>query len=149
MEYIDKLLRRLRKEQHMTLSEVALATGYTVSTLSQIETGKRKNVGQFETIEDMIHAYGYEFKIVKAGIFKNDIIEWETIVPDDMVPDMDQPEWMIEEYGRAKVTKDEYLIASSEGIYSSKLYEFPDGKLEDDGYVGVKPMAWMELPHYE
>lgn len=143
---IDKIVKAVRHKVHMSLDEIALSSGYSKSTLSMIENGKRNT--SIITLSDILNSMGYELKVVKKNMFTQDIVEWSSDLP-EMVEDAEADEETIREWGRPVKSKKDYLLADSDGnIVCSRLYRFPDNVLEDDGNVGIHPRVWMEKPHF-
>lgn len=139
------MLKKIREKVRMSIIEAAMASGYTKSTISLLENGKRN--GGIYTINDILNAYGYELKIVKKGLFDQDVIEWNKELPEEMEPDPEADEGMVAEFGRPIRTKEEYLIVSEDGeVFRSRLYLFEDGKIESNGYYNEKPMCWLQAP---
>lgn len=60
-----EIIKTLRKEVGMTQKRLSEKAGYNVNTIKHIETGRR--IGNWETINNMIEALGYEVRIVKNG----------------------------------------------------------------------------------
>lgn len=140
---IGEILHELRKKQRLSMSEAALASGYNKATISMLERGRRN--GGLYTIDDILNAYGYELKVIKKGLFEQDIVEWTQELPETMHPDKEADETMVKEFGIPLKSDNEYIVlGDDERLYSSRLYLFEDGTIEADGYNDIKPIAWMQ-----
>ncbi len=62
---IIEQLKKIRKEQHMTLVDVATKMGTSKTALSRFESAQNNTVPKLSTIEKYVHAIGcsIEFKI--------------------------------------------------------------------------------------
>jgi transcriptional regulator with XRE-family HTH domain len=56
-------LRALRKDQNLTLADVAKTSGWAVESIWQFEVGRR--VSNFQLVYDLAQALGYELKLEK------------------------------------------------------------------------------------
>ena len=62
---VAKYVRKLRKEQGLTLAQMSLKTGMCLSTISALETGERA-IHLYQLL-NMANALGYTFYITRTG----------------------------------------------------------------------------------